>query len=75
MLRKVNREIARVEARLQAMAMGLGVSSWSELERLFTGKGVDSPEIDLLLPEYLYLKERLQRLKERKKAAFKALED
>ena len=67
MLRKVNREIAVIEARLQRMAARLGVSSWRELEELFTGKGLDNPEVDMLWPEYLYLRKRLEELEKRRK--------
>jgi len=67
LLRKINREAAAVEARLQKIAAKLGVGDWRELEKLLTSKGVDNPEIDLLWPEYLYLKRRLGELEEKKK--------
>ena len=67
MLRRINREIAVIEARLQRMAVRLGVSSWRELEELFTGKGLDNPEVDMLWPEYLYLRKRLEELEKRRK--------
>ena len=67
MLRKVNREAAVVEARLQKIAVRLGVGNWRELEKLLTSRGIDNPEVDLLWPEYLYLKRRLRELEERKK--------
>jgi len=67
LLRKINRETAVVEARLQKIAVRLGVENWRELEKLLTSKGVDNPEIDLLWPEYLYLKTRLKKLEEKKK--------
>ncbi len=67
MLRRINREAAVVEARLQRIAARLGVEDWRELEKLLTGRGIDNPEIDLLWPEYLYLKRRLRELEERKK--------
>jgi len=66
MLRKINREIAVVEARLQKIAVGLGIEDWRELEKLLVSRGIDNPEIDLLWPEYLYLKRRLEKLEERK---------
>jgi len=67
MLRKVNREAAVVEARLQKIAVRLGVGNWRELEKLLTSRGIDNPEVDLLWPEYLYLERRLRELEERKK--------
>ena len=67
MLRRINREAAVVEARLQRIAARLGVGDWRELEELLTGRGIDNPEVDLLWPEYLYLKRRLRELEERKK--------
>ncbi len=67
MLRRINREAAVVEARLQRIAARLGVEDWRELEKLLTSRGIDNPEIDLLWPEYLYLKRRLRELEERKK--------
>jgi len=39
MLRKINREIAVVEARLQKIAVRLGVEEWRELEKLLTSRG------------------------------------
>jgi hypothetical protein len=74
MLRRINRGIAVVEARLQSMAARLGASSWGELERLFTSRGIDSPEMDLLWPEYAYLKRRLEELVERKRRVLAMLE-
>ena len=67
MLRRINREAAVVEARLQRIATSLGVGDWRELEKLLTSRGIDNPEMDLLWPEYLYLKKRLRELEERKK--------
>ncbi len=67
MLRRINREAVVVEARLQRIAARLGVGDWRELEKLLTSRGIDNPEIDLLWPEYLYLKRRLRELEERKK--------
>ena len=67
MLGKINREIALVEARLQRIAVRLCASNWEELEKLFTETGIDNPEVDLLWPEYIYLKKRLRELEGRKK--------
>ncbi|MEB3778842.1 MAG: hypothetical protein GSR85_01220 [Desulfurococcales archaeon] len=67
MLRRINREAAVVKARLQRIAARLGVGNWRELEKLLTSRGIDNLEIDLLWPEYLYLKRRLRELEERKK--------
>lgn len=67
MLKRINREAAVVEARLQKIAAKLGVGDWRELEELFASRGIDNPEVDLLWSEYLYLKARLRKLEERKK--------
>jgi len=73
-LGKINKEIGIVEARLHSMAVRLGTSNWRELEKLLTSKGLDNPEVDMLWPEYLYLKRRLEELKERKKQVQSILE-
>jgi len=67
MLKKINREAAVVETRLQRIAVKLSAEDWKDLDKLFTSKGVDNPEMDLLWPEYLYLKRRLRELEEKKK--------
>ncbi|MEB2792771.1 MAG: hypothetical protein G5Z42_07105 [Caldisphaeraceae archaeon] len=74
MLRGVNKEIAVVEVRLQRIATVLGIKNWKELDELFTMKGVDNPEVDMLWPKYLYLRRRLKELEERKKDILMALE-
>jgi hypothetical protein len=74
MLRRINQEIALVEARLQRIATRLGAKSWRELEKLFSEKDIDSPEADMLWPEYLYLKKRLEDLMKRKKRVLAMLE-
>ena len=66
MLERVNEEIAIVEVKLKAIADKLGLKSLEELDQLFSTEGLDNPEIDLLYPEYLYLKDKLESLKERK---------
>lgn len=63
LLKKVNREIARVEARLQKLARDLGLSSWGELENFFSMRGLDNPDIDMLWSEYVYLRDRLEALR------------
>ena len=73
MLRKVNREMASVEARLQKMAARLGARNWKELERIFMKENIDNPEVDMIWPEYLYLRERLEELKKRKREILLAL--
>lgn len=67
MLKKIDSEIVAVEARLQSIARKVGVSDWSELDELFRSKGVDNPELDMLWPEYSYLRDRLLHLKNREK--------
>ena len=57
----VKGEIASVEARLQRMAARLGVKNWRKLER-FLREGGDDPEVDMLWPEYLYLRDLLEEL-------------
>jgi len=75
MLEKINREAAVVETRLQKIAARLGVGNWRELERLLAGRGIDNPEVDLLWPEYLYLRSRLEELEERKKRILAMLKE
>ena len=67
MLREINEEISLVESRLHSMAVRLGTTNWRGLGKLFTSKGLDNPEVEMLWPEYLYLKRRLEELKEHKK--------
>jgi len=45
------------------MARKLGLDSWEKLEKLFTSSNINNPEIDMMWPEYLYLRERLKELK------------
>ncbi len=66
-MRKIDREITSVEIRLQRMAVRFGVNNWRELEKVFSERGIDNPEMDLLWPEYLYLRNRLEKLEKRKK--------
>ena len=66
MLRKIDREIVIVETRLRRIALRFGLSNWKELEKLFKVKGVDNPELDMLWPEYLYLRKRLEELIKRR---------
>ena len=73
MLRKIDREIVAVEMRLQRIALRFGVSDWRELERLLKAKGIDSPELDTLWPEYLYLRKRLEELKKRRSEVLSSL--
>ena len=73
LLRKITREMAMVESRLQRIARRLGLSSWRELDDLFASSNIDNPEIDTLWPEYLYLRERLEKLKKRRKEVLERL--
>ena len=72
-LRKIDREITSVEVRLQRMAVRLGVNNWRELEKVFSERGIDNPEMDLLWPEYLYLRNRLEKLEKRRKNVLNVL--
>ncbi len=73
LLRRIDREIVRVEARLQLLARRLGVESWREaLERL-RAQGLDNPEADMLWPELLYLVDRLEELKKHRQEVLREL--
>jgi len=73
MLEKVNEEMALVEVELKRMAKKFGLRDWEELDQLFNEEGLDNPEIDLLYPEYIYLKDKLEGLKKRKEELLKLL--
>lgn len=73
-LRRIDREIVAVEVRLQGIARRFGVRDWRELEKLFTARGVGTPELDMLWPEYLYLRERLENLRRRRREVLESLE-
>ncbi len=72
-LREIDREIVALEVRLRRIALRFGVSDWRELEELFKAKGIDSPELDMLWPEYLYLRKRLEELKKRRSEVLSSL--
>ncbi len=74
MLKKIDDDIVAVEARLQSIARKVGVSDWRELDELFRSKGVDNPELDMLWPEYSYLRDRLLHLKKQREKILKSLE-
>ncbi len=63
LLRKLSREKVIVEFKLQSLARRFGLSSWEELEELLNSRSIDSPEVDMLWTEYLYLRERLRKLR------------
>ena len=67
LLERLSSEIAEVEARLEAMARRFGVETWRELEDLFEAQGLDSPALDQAWPEYVYLRDRLEKLREEKR--------
>lgn len=73
MLEKVNEEMASVEIEIKRMAKKFGLKGQEELEQLLNEEGLDNPEIDLLYPEYLYLKEKLEALRRRKEELLKLL--
>jgi len=75
MLEKVNEEMAITEIKLKSIAERFGLKDWRELERIFHEEGLDNPEIDLLYPEYLYLKDKLESLKRRKEELLRALSE
>ena len=66
-LKKIEREIAAVEAELKNMCENLGLKDCSELEEFFNKENTDNPEVDLLYPEYLYLERKLEVLNAQKK--------
>ncbi len=67
LLNEINREAAAIEARLQGIASKLGLNTWRDIEKLLTSEGMDNPELDMLWPEYLYLRGRLEELERRKR--------
>ena len=73
MLENVERKIVEVELQLLEMAKRFGIRDWKELEEAFTSKGIDSPELDLLWPEFKYLKDKLEGLKKRKEELLELL--
>jgi hypothetical protein len=73
LLRSIDAELARVEARLEALAERLGLASREELEAFFGRRGIDSPEADLAWPEYVHLRERLGRLREERRQVLNLL--
>ena len=73
MLEKVNEEMASAEVELKRIAKRFGLRDWKELDQLFNEEGLDNPEIDLLYPEYFYLKDKLERLRKRKEELLKLL--
>ncbi len=73
LLRKVDREIVRVEARLNRIARRFGLREWRELEELVKSKGIDNLEMDLVWPEYVYLRDRLEVLRKRRQRILKEL--
>ncbi len=73
LLRRIDREIVVVESRLQRIARRFGLSGWRELEELFRSGGISTPEVDLLWPEYLYLRERLEELRRRRREVLEGL--
>jgi len=48
MLRRINKEATVVEARLQKVAVRLGVRNRGARETVFTSRDIDSPKADLL---------------------------
>ncbi len=72
LIKSIDLELAKTEARLTAIAERFGLSSWEELEDLFR-RGIDNPEIDLAWAEYRYLKDRRESLLRDRERAFQLL--
>lgn len=73
LLRKIDREIMLAESRLQKMARRLGLRSWKELEGFFRSSLGSTPEVDMLWPEYLYLRDQLKELRKRREEVLRSL--
>jgi len=68
LIRSIDLELTKTEAKLTKIAEKFGLNSWKELEGLFRGR-IDNPEIDLAWAENCYLKDRYESLlKDREKA-------
>jgi len=72
LIKSIDLELAKTEARLTAIAERFGLSSWEELEDLFR-REIDNPEIDLAWAEYRYLKDRRESLLRDRERAFQLL--
>jgi hypothetical protein len=67
LIRSIDLELTKTEAKLTKIAEKFGLNSWKELEGLFRGR-IDNPEIDLAWAEYCCLKDRYESLlKDREK--------
>ncbi len=62
LLESVDLELARVELELRMLCERLGLKSLDDLEKAFR-EGHENPEVDLVWPKYLYLKDKLERLR------------
>jgi len=74
LVEKIRREEREVLERLEGIAERLGLRDWRELEDVFREEGPDNPELDLLWPEYMYLRGRLEDLEKRRREAEELLE-
>ncbi len=72
LIKSIDLELAKTEARLTAIAEKFGLNSWEELDYLFK-RGIDNPEIDLAWAEYCYLKGRRESLSRDRGEAFQLL--
>jgi len=71
-LESIDVEITRIESRLKILAEEIGLKSPKDLEKAFK-EGPENPKIDLTWPEYLYLKDKLEKLKRDREEVLKQL--
>jgi hypothetical protein len=68
LIRGIDLELTKTEAKLAKIAEKFGLNSWREFEELFKGR-IDNSEINLAWAEYCYLKDRYKSLlRDREKA-------
>lgn len=72
LLESIDIEITHTELRLKILAEELGLKSYKDLEKTFK-EGPENPKIDLTWPEYLYLKDKLEKLKRDREEVLKQL--
>jgi len=72
-IKKLENDIALIEAELQRIADHFGLKKWNELDKLFIEKKYDNSELDMLWPKYLYLRRKLDLLIKHKKAIMERL--
>ncbi len=73
LLKKVDYEISRIEAKLNKIARKFGLKEWRELEEFMKSRGIDNPEADLVWTEYTYLHDRLETPRKRRQRILQQL--